>query len=511
MKHAVAAAALVLLALPRLGEAQNLRIVDTTVLEYRGDNENAVTGDDNYGVAINKLYLNGQMDRTAVNAQVDAFLFSGYPDVPNPGPENPSAYASEARLERLSLVHNFGGSGKLTVGDAHQQLGRGLVLALRKVDELGTDQALRGGSVEWDADRFAALVFAGRTNVANMDGVTQKFIEDPNDTLAGASGTLRFGSADVSIHGLYLRPSTPKDPTFDDDQTLVGGAYLDLPATDWLSLYAEGAVEEVRTLGVARQGMAGYVAADLDLQVVQLLLEGLYLDQFQVWGSQNETLGQPFAYNQPPTLERIDQEVLDNRDVRGGRAKLSKAFFDGDLVLYVSGVMRRYGIAPSEVDALHGYGGFELTYGAGLSRWYLSGGWRQETLTIRAEEPMKTMAHAETDWVHAIGGGYAIHVVVNHEERELEGHAYRRGTTLLGLDRFGLGSLMAEIGYDDQHETSRNFYLAGIVGWEYDHWLHLRAVVGSQRGGIKCIGGICRDFPPFAGARFEASVQHDLL
>ena len=510
MKFAVLAA-LALLALPRLAASQNLRIVDTTVLEYRGDNENATEGDDDYGVAINKLYLNGQMDRTSVSAQVDAYLFSSYPDVAAPTQENPSAYASQARLERLSLVHNFGESGTLTVGDAHQQLGRGLVLALRKVDELGTDQALRGGSVEWDADQFAALVFAGRTNVANLDGVTQKFIDDPNDTLAGASGTLRLGRADLSVHGLYLQPSTMASVQYDDDQTIVGGAYIDLPATDWLSLYAEGAVEEYRAAGLAQQGMAGYVAADLDLQVVQLLLEGLYLDQFQVWGSRNTTLGQPFAYNQPPTLERIDQEVLDNRDVRGGRAKLSKAFFDGDLVLYVSGVLRQYGLAPSDVDAIHGYGGFELTYGQGLSRWYMSGGWREETMKARSAEPLKTMAHAETDWVQAIGGGYALHVTVNHEEREFEGHAYRRGTTLLGFDRFGLGSLMAEVGYDTQQETTRTFYLAGIVGWELGHWLKMRAIVGAQRGGIKCIGGICRDFPPFAGARFEASVQHDLL
>jgi hypothetical protein len=27
--------------------------------------------------------------------------------------------------------------------------------------------------------------------------------------------------------------------------------------------------------------------------------------------------------------------------------------------------------------------------------------------------------------------------------------------------------------------------------------------VGTQRGGLKCIAGVCREFPSFAGARLE--------
>lgn len=505
MKSVVAVLFLLLPAAAAQGES--LRLLNTTVLEYRGDNDNGILGDDDYGLGLNKLYLNGQTDRTAVSVQVDSVVFTNYPDIANPTPATPSAYASEARLERISLVHSLG-DASITLGDSHMQLGRGLALSLRKVDELGADQAMRGGVAAWQGDFASARAFAGRTNIANLDGVTQRFLEDPDDTLAGASATLHLGRADVSFHGLLLQPRVSTLPEFDEDRTVLGGAYIDLPVTDWLSVYAEGAIEEYRIARTDQRGSAAYATADLDLQVVSLLLEALWLDHFQVAGSYDNLLQRRNVYNQPPTLERIDQEVLDNENVSGGRAKISRAFLDGSLVLYTSGMFRQYGPQTALVDTLHGYGGFEFSYGGGGSRWYASAGYREE---LQDSDPIKTMVHGETDWVQAIGADYALHITVAHESRTLLQRDYVRGTTLLGVDRAGLGSLMAEIGYDTFNTQTQQAFLAGIVAWNAADWLLLKAVVGSQRGGIKCIGGVCRDFPAFSGGRFEAAVHYDLL
>ncbi len=522
MRHAAAAA--VLLLVPAAASAQYMRVQNTTVVEYHGDNGNKLDYDDEYGIGLNKLYLNWQMDATSVSAQVDSVLFSNFADAnstnrPPVIPGSESAYADDARIERISLVHTIAENGTLTLGDSHLQLGRGLALSLRKVDELGSDQALRGAMVGWQGDQFSTLAFAGRTNINNLDPVTQRFMEDPEDTLAGGRFTLHVGRADLSVHGLYLSPKVIVGDAVDrsKEQTVLGGGYVELPATDWLNLYVEGAAQQYRLISTDHTGMAAYAAADFDLGVVSLLLEGLYLDQFHVMGSANRGLGgMPNRYNQPPTLERIDQEVLDNEDVRGGRAKISRAFLDGDLVVYVNGMLRQFGREEdaATVDALHGYTGFELIYDSG-SRWNLSGGYRQETLTTEVE-PTKTMVHGETDWVQALGGGYALHFTVNHESRTLAEPTrgtidYIRGSTLVGVDYTGLGSLMAEIGYDTQDPTQQNEFLAGIIAWEASDWATVRAVVGSQRGGIKCIGGVCRDFPAFNGARLEASVMHDMM
>jgi hypothetical protein len=485
---------------------ESLRVTNTTLLESRGDNENGIDTDDEYGVGLNKLYLDGQSGSTSAHLQLDGVYFTATPDVRNPSSTQPSSYVSEVRLERFRLQHEFE-EVTLLGGDTHLQLGRGIALSLRKVDELGLDQTLRGGSVLWNGDVVRLQAFAGVTNIANMDGVTQRHLEDPNDTLAGGSATFHLGPADVSVHGLYLQPRVPVLEGTGNDFTTLGGAYVDLPLSHRLSLYVEGALQRYRIVGLDHDGTAAYASADMDLEIVSLLVEGLYLDGFRVAGTYDETLQQPNFYNQPPTLERFDQEVLDNQNVRGGRVKISRPLLDGRLVLYTNGMFRRFGTDEAAVDALHGYAGFELTYGSS-SRWFASAGYREET---QDGHTLKTMVHGESDWVQELGKGYSFQLTVGHESRTIDDRPYVRGTTLVGLDKTRLGALMFEVGYDTLNPNQRQFFFAGILAWHTYEWLTARAIVGSQRGGLKCIGGVCRDFPAFSGGRLEAVVHYDLL
>lgn len=516
-------AALALLLVPAVAPAQSLRVLDTLVLEYRGDNENNIDGDDNYFIGYTKLYLTGEAEGFSTRAQIDGvYFFDGYPEGTSVGGRQ---YKSEARLERLSVSKRVS-DATLTLGDFHKQLGRGIALSLRRVDELGVDKALRGGQVEWEGDRLSWSAFAGRTNISNLDGVTQVFLDDPLDNIAGASATLHLGAIDVTGYGLVLQPHVPQNPSWGNDRTALAGGFVELPAADWLSIYAEGAFSEYGVGYKLHEGKAAYSTADVNLGFVGLLLEGIYLDQFKVLGSMSE-LGTRTVYNMPPTLERIDQEVFDYENVKGGRAKVSKSFMDGDLVVYVNGLFRQSGrkeeMGDVSVDnrsnAIHGYGGFELAYGGGRSRWFASGGYRDEKKRNEGEwETVKTLTHAETDWVQSLGSGWAVHLVVNHESRTqetIEGtDDFLRGTTMLGIERGGKWSLTGELGYDTQMEDQegvQTLFLAGIVTYEPADWLSLRTVIGSERGGIKCIGGVCRDYPAFQGARLEAAVQHDLL
>ena len=36
---------------------------------------------------------------------------------------------------------------------------------------------------------------------------------------------------------------------------------------------------------------------------------------------------------------------------------------------------------------------------------------------------------------------------------------------------------------------------------------NLRLFVGQQRGGLRCVSGICRLFPAFSGARIELTLR----
>jgi hypothetical protein len=121
------------------------------------------------------------------------------------------------------------------------------------------------------------------------------------------------------------------------------------------------------------------------------------------------------------------------------------------------------------------------------------------------------MKHGEVDLVQSLPGPHALHVTANEEFRTLESRKYVRGSAIVGIERQRLGGLSVEIGNDTQKPREREFFVAGIITWEATDWLNLRTTGGSQRGGLKCVGGVCRDFPAFTGLKFEATGRHDLL
>jgi hypothetical protein len=94
-------------------------------------------------------------------------------------------------------------------------------------------------------------------------------------------------------------------------------------------------------------------------------------------------------------------------------------------------------------------------------------------------------------------------------------------TTLASIDWASRGSLAFEFGIDTQDPDAQQYFFAGILDLHLDglmralEWadlepMALRATVGSQRGGIKCIAGICRDFPEFSGVRLSLASRHTL-
>ena len=168
------------------------------------------------------------------------------------------------------------------------------------------------------------------------------------------------------------------------------------------------------------------------------------------------------------------------------------------------------------VRQLHGFTGFEYEFNDGASRLFGSTGYRDEKQqkdpsmdpcsppTYQYQE-LKTMFHAEFDYLHAIGEDLALHIVSNNEFRTLEENRYERGSTLIGVEKAGTAALTVEVGYDTQDTSAgvANLFLAAILSWDINDVFRLRATAGTQRGGIKCIAGVCRDYPEFAGAKAE--------
>lgn len=431
------------------------------------------------------------------------------------------AYRNDIVLERLNVSYRRG-DWTLTAGDTFRQLGRGIVLAVRKVDEAGLDIALRGGSVEYRGDDHRLAVFAGRANPANLDAINQQYVEPVDDVIAGYDYQLRaVDGLRLNFFAAYLEQGEPLFPDRGGrDFNFSQGVGVTLPSlTDWLSIYAEGDVQTRRVGDTSTMGLAAYLTADFVHRDFSVLAESIALDDFEQAGSGNTALsGARFAYNQAPTLERIDQETLNASSVLGARLRVEQYIFAADTTLYASGnVLVNHRGQPDELRQMHGYAGVKTYYANGSSRIEVSGGYRDETQTnlpaietafatlTPGHNQLKSMRHGELDWVHAFGAGNAFHLTSRNEFRELENEPRQRGSLLVGLERSGLGAATFEFGYNNEVTGPgiRTFFFAGILKWEATDWLTCTATGGTQRGGIKCINGVCREYPAFSGARLE--------
>jgi hypothetical protein len=57
--------------------------------------------------------------------------------------------------------------------------------------------------------------------------------------------------------------------------------------------------------------------------------------------------------------------------------------------------------------------------------------------------------------------------------------------------------------YTEFPGTVRPSYWNGNVSWTIVPGVLVRLFVGGQRAGIKCVNGVCRNYPAFDGARGE--------
>lgn len=487
-----------------------LRLNDSLIADARNNNRNGVSDDDHYELIINRLSISGQYEGYMFNGRLDTMYFQNEP--------TSDFQTVRIRPERASLSKHWRFSkGKalfVEAGDFYQQLGKGQLLALRKVDELGVDISLRGGKINARTREFNLQLFGGVSNVVNVDMVSMHHVEDQNDVIVGGQSGYRLPiGGEAGVMYVFLGP---EDQTIDglqlNDATSSGGVYVNLPAlSDFLSLYGEFDTQQRRLIEVVQEGYAGYLTLDWHFADTTFLTEGLWVDNFEQRGSNNTALVSRFNYNQGPTLERIDQEVAEMYDVRGGRVRIQQDLMEGDLSLHMNGLFRNTKPNdPMELTQYHGYGGAEWYYDLGRSRLSASGGHRFD---MKEGYINRVWSHAEGDFVQRLWGTFAAHFTTQFQRIQIEQQPFfTRGSTVFGFEKSGLGSVSMEWGVDTQNRSEgvRQQFFAGIFNWDISRLFLLKATVGNQRGGIKCVGGVCRDFPEFSGYRLQIIARHDL-
>ncbi|MEE2645106.1 MAG: DUF6029 family protein [Myxococcota bacterium] len=484
-----------LLTYPRECSAdRGVSVDESFTVDFRDDNENGELDDDNYGLILSRLSFSAHQDALSLDGRLDNLSFFDPPT---------ESFRDRHQLERVSLRYRWK-KLKLTVGDFYQVLGRGQVLALQKMDPAAPDVTLRGAHLELRAAQNYFELFGGYSNAVNLDMVSMHDIENRDDLLAGFN--YQLSHFDFVQPSLFYVFSQPEESLLPDAQDMAssGGVALNFPElSDWCAGYIEFDYQQRLEASQVIQGQATYLNLDMNFELYSIELEAINVENFSQEGSRNSALKQDFRYNFGPTLERLDQEVTEFNYFRGARGKLTRSLFDHQLFLYGNGLYR-YNV-PFELDQVHGYLG--ALYEGEETRLDVSGGYRWDEQ--RSGQIVRIWRHAELSLKQHLSGLYSLELDLTGQQVTQYGKTFHRAINTAGLARARLGSITGEWGVDTQRSGPgiRQHFFAGHLELHILDTLRLKAVVGSQRGGLKCVGGICRDFPAFSGARVHLSYQ----
>ncbi len=516
------------------------RTTSTSILEYHWDNKDNIDLNDDYVDLVNKLNFTLQGPVLQADLRLDTFTllpapWDTYPKEAPPG----KTYRDDYRLERLTGVLRPAKGLKITGGDFYAQFGNGIALSLRKVDELGLETVLRGGRIDGQWGLFSLTILGGVTNINNIDPQDQYFVEDPMDRLVGVRAGVRTpgGRFKLGLHGVWMRPATED---ISSENTWIGGGTVDavlVPGNLMLGFegdfgWFDGAHHELVRLD-EHTGYAFYLNLRAKMGPVSLLVEGKLYDAFGLEGSKRypaDTFG--IAYNQPPTTERMDQEVDNSNSVLGGRLKLDWRIlptlsifgnFGGGDYVSVADMVRHSdddGNAKllHKAQYLHAYGGLELRWSESRSSLVISGGYRVEREPYEREDlsvdwkKYKSLAHGEAKLNIFLHKDWNLHATFLHEHRtklklndttfDYYEYGFEWGTHILGIDWAGILDVSGGFEYDTDSLTP-DWYGFGMVKWFIRKNLIWSVFAGTQRGGLKCVGGVCKIVPPFAGVRTE--------
>jgi hypothetical protein len=474
---------------------------------------------------LNKFEIDAVYGNFSALLRLDSALYVHAP-VAAPGNKRLAVLLENRYNNRLDLekvaVNYTSRHFEVTLGDSYVTFGRGLVLSLRKVDELGVDTTVRGLNAVGKVAGLEVNGIAGVSNIVNVDAATGREADDPNDVIAGARAEYHvknWFTPGIDVVEYRYHQNQTDQPQKNPDQILAYSATLELPHLgDYGTLFVEYAQQQ-RLIGDSFVRATGfYGSGSFYFGPVTLLAEYKDYRNYQPIATSLRQTDYPELaltdfYNAPPTLERVQQAVLDNAQVNGGHARVDVAVCPGFSPFASFARFEDQFFDTIDYDP---YGGFELRWQGGRSRASLSGGVRTSHFkpgNRHAGQLNSQTQHVEFDVNQALTGPYSIELDglhMSHRDRQtvtyldwLEGEAY------LSLKRANSWAAAAGYEYYTEAPTAiQTGYVNATGSWNINSNLTLRAFVGGQRAGIKCINGVCRNYPAFQGYRLELIAKY---
>ncbi|HOX43406.1 MAG TPA: DUF6029 family protein [Myxococcota bacterium] len=555
---AAALLALLLLA-PRAAPALELELpwldlpaaVDVTglhVFEHHADNLNGQDDDDGYQDLRNQLTLKLAIERFRLSVRLESVTFFGEParaagrvpfsdhyvgEEDAPG-NNPTFFG------KVSAGYDAD-AWRAELGDFYATFGRGLALRVHKSDPLGEDTTILGAKGWFTAGPVEVTALSGLTNASSPD-LYEKTVADPWDLVSGLSASARIADlVDVGAHGVWylFDPAGLNDQaSMLPDHTVLAGLRVEVPSLlevaslylegDWLGSLPHPIVEGQETEwshGYALYAHGHVALGDVSLDLEAKSYRGLDVTTRTPGGDDGQYNSAQLSYIRPPTLEPEDMEVENNHDVSGGRLELSYRPNSWDTLLLASytGLWSKdYGSAG------HRYiynlrGGVEQDFlGSGRARVLVglreetpdyAGGLHQHLLytTASVKIPLTERHSLElhgTHWKRHKRWADEPHDSIQGEW--VLGYAWSpwlAASLIFGYDTEPSGETELEIFADRGGEPIRQAFLAGSLTLNLWSTAVIRVLGGQMRGGLKCIEGVCKVFPPFAGVRTDVTLR----
>lgn len=485
-------------------------ISQTTIAEYHADFDK-FTGDepDKFFDVKNRTNLVLMHGTTTFNLRFDGYWVGGAQDG--------SSHRSATTLEKISLS-SIQRSFDLTAGDFYIRIGRGIALDLTKVDELARDMTLRGARVQVRVGPVEVMGFGGWVNPLDVDDAIEEPRRLPSDIVAG--GELKARVARVAILSLHYVGSRLEDRDGGDGTANhVLGVTTNLPnLAGKVGVYGEFNYLSRVQNGQISKGMAAYVSSTGNFGPLALLAEFKFYRRFLLRndfgrqpGMSSRYEAAPFIYNRPPTLSHTSQEIINNSHIYGPRLRL-------DLRLNKVELHASYGYFSRTEEAIPIHDAFGGIY-ISQKRWKaeLSGGYRADTRT----DPTSGQKLVDYSKIYVAGKvnvqvyrGHSMELQGEFRKLEKTGHgwtdiflnvSYRPSPYFAGGVTYEHSS---EFSADDTDQIRGRTDFGGVTATiNFTGTSYFRFMGGSTRGGLRCVDGFCREFPPFIGAKGELVLQ----
>ncbi|RYZ09401.1 MAG: hypothetical protein EOO73_03635 [Myxococcales bacterium] len=592
------------------GEPLRVDVTESSSVYYNFDNRDskpnqvATRANDDFGLVYNRLSAQATRGNFSLGARVDNVWFYASPNAARlaldltseSSRENAPGYfrskLDEAGLElsnrfidwvypsKYYLTYSRPGV-EATLGDASAQLGRGIVLSVRKRDELGSDTTIRGARLTLTRSGPLGLkltALGGELNPLRIDEASGRYLgvfggRDALSTLTEAgmpraiatdfapltsdcqtSATCgyapdRIAAGQLELSGERWKLATQgsalfRDAPLSEDVVRSAGRVLTLSESfevtrvlPDLSLYGELAFQHLGDRGQTTRidpGYGFYGSASYTPKGVALTLEARhYRRLFPLSGNVKLSRAREFsslAYNQVPTTEPEDNDTefeRMNTCVTGGRLR-------GDFTLRRG--VRALGSASHYVTyAESGANEACRTSAEQLNRVYdVSSGFALDSRDRRRHAEVVLggrLDRAERELVLPSGSvshlfyteGYLRHVfelplseafsvsLTGRHRRRAQaeggpGVPWSEGEEVLGLEWAEHSSIGLGAEYDTRPGVPHRYFNVEI-SHRPTPATRVALFAGQRRGALRCVGGICRLYPPFEGVRLDVALR----